>query len=146
MNVNYYFEVMSIEKPEEQGVEGTSIEAVVEEDERAEDLKPFSIRKGHMNYWKEVVDKNPYGIGNFYIHRAARWANLMEEKMAEGDLLEAVAKKTFLECDPDHKDAISGYGFNFIADILSEVWEHNKEFDRWRHSFTEWPQGIKEQG
>jgi hypothetical protein len=80
--------------------------------------------------WKDWVDNNydPYGKG--VIDYAERWANLMEERMAEGKTLEDVAKKASHEANTE---GITGFMYGAAVAVLYTSWEYGDELRRWHN-------------
>ena len=80
--------------------------------------------------WKEGLAKNvdPYGAA-IYVYAEA-WANLMEELMADGQTVEACAKKA---SDDANTDGITGFMYGAAVSVLAHCWEHGEELRRWHN-------------
>ena len=59
---------------------------------------------------------------------AAKWANLMETAMKNGQKLEDVAKPLSTEADKEFQ--LSGATFNAADKILKAVWKHGEELSK----------------
>jgi hypothetical protein len=82
-------------------------------------------------------NQDPYGSG---IYRyAERWADMMEERMAQGAQLADIAKATSHEADDE---GITGFMYGAAVSTLSHVWEHGEELRRWHNLDTQ----IKDEG
>lgn len=84
--------------------------------------------------WAKCVAANddPYGSG--VIRFAAKWANLMEQRLG-GDLKVAdVAKVTSHEADDE---GITGFMYGCAVSILSKAWAHGDELRRWHNLDTQ---------
>lgn len=84
--------------------------------------------------WKLSVEKNQDGYGSGVIRFAARWANLMEAKMAKGAKLKDIADKCSHEADVE---GITGFMYGAAVSTLSQVWEHGEELRRWHNKSTQ---------
>lgn len=98
----------------------------------AEGIKSFSLKD--PDGWKQQVEKNQDGYGSGVIRFAARWANLMEQKMAKGAKLKDIAEKTSHEAD---SEGITGFMYGCAVSILSQVWEHGEELRCWHNLDTQ---------
>ena len=86
--------------------------------------------------WKaKQVDENgnpePYGLECFNF--AERWANVMEEKMSNGEKLEDIAKQTSF----DVADGITGFMYGMAVSILSQCWKHGEQLRQWHNLATQ---------
>ena len=85
--------------------------------------------------WDKGLENNkdhPYG---FAVYRyAARWAALMEEKMARGKTLAEIAKATSYEAN---NEGISGFMYGAAVSTLAGVWKHGEELRRWHNLATQ---------
>lgn len=89
------------------------------------------MKIANQEVWAEYVEKNKDGYGKGIIDYAERWANLMEEKMAEGAKLEDIAEATGHTADTD---GITGYMYNAAIITLAGVWEYGDQLRRWHNS------------
>ncbi len=105
---------------------------------KAEGIKPFSLsdEAGWQKAVKEAAMEEAIGDGcrASMLRHAARWANLMERKMADGAKLEDIAKKTSHEAD---LEGITGFQYGCAMSILSQVWEHGEQLRRWHNSSSQ---------
>lgn len=97
-----------------------------------EGILPFSM--GNQDVWDKIVADNDTDLGRGIVYFAARWANLMEAKMAEGAKLEDIADEAGREADVY---GMSGYTYGLAVAVLSEVWEHGDQFRRWHNLSTQ---------
>lgn len=70
----------------------------------------------------EVNSTDPYGKG--IITYLEKWADLMEEKLAEGHKLVDIAQETSHKAN---EEGITGFMYGAATNILSQVWEHGEE-------------------
>src|SRR3990167_10077697 len=91
-------------------------------------------REGKEQEWQLGVSNNsdPYGRGVY--RYAEQWANLMEQKLAEGRELENIADVTSHEADTE---GITGFIYGCAVGILSLVWEHGEALRRWHNLKTQ---------
>ena len=97
----------------------------------------MKIRPGMEGDWQKGLANNQDFYGRGVYDFAKRWANLMEQDIAEnGDALCAItlnAEKRSREADTD---GITGFMYGCAVEILTKVWEwgeilrkwHNKEY------------------
>ena len=91
--------------------------------------------------WKaKQVDENgnpePYSLECFNF--AERWANVMEEKMSNGEKLEDIAKQTSF----DVAEGITGFMYGMAVSILSQCWKHGEQLRQWHNLATQ----IRDEG
>lgn len=74
--------------------------------------------------WAESVRVNddPYGSG--VIRFTERWADLMEQKLAEGKTVAEIYEATSHEADTE---GITGFMYGVAVSMLSQLWEHGAE-------------------
>ena len=77
--------------------------------------------------WK-ANNTDPYGLAIF--RYAERWANMMEEKIANGEKIDDVAKELSFKADTE---GITGFMYGCAVSILSECWEYGEELRRWHN-------------
>ena len=87
-----------------------------------------------QNVWQDWIDNNKDFYGKGVIDYAERWANMIEEKMAEGISLEDVAKDTSHEANTD---GITGYMYGVAMQVLATSWEHGDQLRRWHNLDTQ---------
>lgn len=99
---------------------------------QAEGIKPFSLKD--PDGWKLMMKKNQDGYGSCVMRYAARWANLMEQELAKGAELKAIAKATSCVADTE---GITGFMYGCAVSILARVWEHGEELRQWHNLSTQ---------
>lgn len=80
--------------------------------------------------WDDWKGNNTDPYGNAIFQFAERWANMMEERMSEGEKLEDVA--TECSCVAD-TEGITGYMYGAAVAILAQCWVHGETL-RWWHN------------
>ena len=80
--------------------------------------------------WQKTVEVNDDPYGKAGVDYARRWAELMEERMAEGSALKDIAKDTSHEADTN---GITGFMYGCAVSILSKVWEYGEELRQWHN-------------
>lgn len=93
-----------------------------------EGILPFSIK--NQDAWDKIVAENDTDLSRGIVYFAARWANLIEAKMAEGAKLEDIADEASREADVY---GMSGYAYGLAVAVLSDMWEHGDQFRRWHN-------------
>lgn len=79
-------------------------------------------KEQEYNHFVEMNSKDFYSKGVIdFMHR---WANLMEQKLAEGARLEDISETTSYTADTD---GITGFMFHAAAGALYEYWEYGDE-------------------
>lgn len=99
--------------------------------------EPFTLLDAEG--WRKTVEINDDPYGSCAVMYAARWANMMEARMAEGATLEDIAKATSHEADTE---GITGFMYGCAVSILSQVWIHGEQLRRWHNLDTQ----IKDEG
>lgn len=85
--------------------------------------------------WQKAVEANSDGFyGEAVIKYAERWADMMEERMGEGDRLEDIAESTSDKADTE---GITGFQYGCAVGILAQVWEHGESLRRWHNLDTQ---------
>lgn len=89
--------------------------------------------------WEKCIANNPDAYGSAVNTFAARWAHLMEAKMADGAKLEDIAKETSREADTS---GITGFMYGCAVSTLVGVWKHGETLRQWHNLDTQ----IKDEG
>ena len=89
--------------------------------------------------WAERVKINDDPYGAAAIRYAARWANIMEKRMAEGATLADCAEKASHDADIE---GITGFMYGAAAAELAVAWKHGEELRRWHNLKTQ----IRDEG
>lgn len=98
-----------------------------------EALKPFDVTDAEG--WQTCVRNNSEDAYSFaVVQYAATWANLMEQRMAEGATLSDIAKRTSHEADTD---GITGFMYGAAVSILANCWRHGEQLRRWHNIDTQ---------
>ena len=109
--------------------------------EEARRIAEESVKEGILGFdcideakWNESVETNndPYGSG--VTRYAARWANYMDARIANGEQLSDIADDASREAD---KEGITGFMYGCAVSILSQVWKHGEELRRWHNKKTQ---------
>jgi hypothetical protein len=77
--------------------------------------------------WLKTRAANTDSYGKCALDFAEQWADLMEERMAEGAVLKDIYDATSHEVDHRPGFGITGFMFGAAVSILSQVWEHGDE-------------------
>mgnify|MGYP001564963634 FL=1 len=102
-----------------------------------ESVLPFDVVDAVA--WAERVRINDDPYGAAIIQYAARWANLMERRMAAGSTIADCAEQTSHEANTD---GITGFMYGAAVAELSPAWKHGEELRRWHNLKTQ----IKNEG
>lgn len=84
--------------------------------------------------WSECVANNADPYGAAMVRYAEAWANLMEERMADGTSLEQIAKQASHDADVEN---ITGFMYGCAVSVLANVWEHGETLRRWHNLDTQ---------
>lgn len=110
----------------------------------AEGIKPFGLIDAEA--WDKTVKANSDAYGACAVRYAARWAWLMEQRLAAGATVADIADETSHEAD---REGITGFMYGCAVSILSKVWTHGEILRRWHNLKTQiGNEGVKanEQG
>jgi hypothetical protein len=77
--------------------------------------------------WK-ANNTDPYGLAIF--RYAERWANMMEERIANGEKIENIAETLSFKAN---EEGITGFMYGCAVKILSECWEYGEELRKWHN-------------
>lgn len=80
--------------------------------------------------WHKCIANNRDAYGGAAVRYAARWAHLMEQRIAAGEALADIAKQTSHDAD---KERITGFMYGAAVQILAHVWAHGEELRRWHN-------------
>ena len=81
-----------------------------------------------------VIRQHGFAYGLRCFSYAEDWADLMEDAMSQGRLLEDVAEELSHEADTD---GITGFMYGASVSILSFCWEHGEQLRRWHNLDTQ---------
>lgn len=101
----------------------------------AEGVLPFQLKEGEQEWWakyQETNSRDPYSACT--LRYAARWANLMEQKLQQGATLKDIAESASHEAD---LEGITGFMYGCSVGCLSKVWVHGEELRRWHNLKTQ---------
>ena len=86
--------------------------------------------------WKQANEANPpsKSYGHRVITYAEDWANLMEERIAQGETVEQCAKETSRQADTD---GITGFMYGAAVLTLAQVWAPGEALRRWHNIDTQ---------
>lgn len=83
--------------------------------------------------WNEYKEANQDPYGGCVIRFAEAWADAIEEAMAKGETLEAVAERLCREVDRRPGFGITGAMYGMAIVVLSQCWEHGEALRRWHN-------------
>lgn len=84
--------------------------------------------------YKEWHDANPDRYGGAVLTYAERWAEMMEEAVADGSTLESVAYELSHRAD---EEGITGFMYGAAVSFLADVWIHGEELRKWHNLKTQ---------
>ena len=88
--------------------------------------------------WSAAVQANmDGGYGEAVIRFAAKWANLMEARIATGADVATAAKETEREADSSDLGGITGFQYGIAISLLSSCWIHGEALRRWHNLATQ---------
>ena len=77
--------------------------------------------------WK-ANNTDPYSLAVF--RYAERWADMMEERITNGEKIEDIAKELSFKADTE---GITGFMYGCAVGILSKCWEYGEELRKWHN-------------
>ena len=93
----------------------------------------MKIKKGQEENWEKFVKINR---GDFYslgvVDFAKSWAELMEEKIAQGKLIKDIADGCADKAD-ESIGGITGFMYGCAVSALAEMWEYGEELRKWHN-------------
>lgn len=84
--------------------------------------------------WDKTVEVNSDPYGKAGVDFARRWAEMMEEKINNGEQLKDIARQASHEADTE---GITGFMYGCAVSVLSQVWIHGEELRRWHNKDTQ---------
>lgn len=91
----------------------------------------MTIKKGKEEDYMVCVEtnsKNEYSRA--VINFLESWADLMEERILNGEKICDMAEQTSNDADTE---GITGFMYGCAVNILAQVWEHGEELRRWHN-------------
>ena len=80
--------------------------------------------------WKKSQENNTDPYGAAVIRYAERWADMMEQRLADGEKLADIADETSHAADTE---GITGFMYGAAVSVLAGVWEHGEKLRRWHN-------------
>ncbi len=77
--------------------------------------------------WK-ANNTDPYGSTVF--RYAERWADMMEERIVNGERIEDIAEKLSFKANDE---CITGFMYGCAVSILSQCWEYGEQLRKWHN-------------
>ena len=88
------------------------------------------IAEGKEKEYQDWKDNNKDGYGGGIFRFAEAWANMMEEKIHNGEKVKDIADQTSHDADTE---GITGYMYGAAVSILSKEWEYGEDLRRWHN-------------
>lgn len=88
----------------------------------------------NQEVWNKGRSNNQDGYGKAIYDYAERWADLIEQAIAEGKKLQDVADELSHLADTE---GITGFMYGAAVATLSHVWKHGEELRRWHNLKTQ---------
>lgn len=105
----------------------------------AEGILSFAVNPDAQTEWDKCVQVNSDPYGACTVRYAARWAHLMEVRLAGGEELPTIADTTSHEAD---REGVTGFMYGCAVSILAKVWKHGEQLRRWHNLKTQ----IRDEG
>jgi hypothetical protein len=83
-----------------------------------------------LKVYKNWKTKNTDAYGACIFRYAERWADMMEEKIKDGEKIKDIADKLSHEADTE---GITGYMYGASVSILAQCWEYGEELRKWHN-------------
>lgn len=80
--------------------------------------------------WQSLIDANQDGYGAAIMRYTEQWANLMEERMADGANLDDIAEQASQDADTE---GITGFMYGCAVRQLAQCWEHGEALRLWNN-------------
>jgi len=90
----------------------------------------MKIKDGLEQEYAKHKNINQDTYGGRVVSYGEDWANLMEDRIANGEQLEDIADETSHEADTDD---ITGFMYSCAASSLAYYWEHGEQLRRWHN-------------
>lgn len=91
----------------------------------------MTIKKGKEEDYKVCVETNSKDeYSRAVINFLESWADLMEERILNGEKICDMAEQTSKDADTE---GITGFMYGCAVSILAQVWEHGEELRRWHN-------------
>ena len=84
----------------------------------------------NIQTYEEWKTNNTDAYGSAIFRYAERWANLMEERIANGEKIEDIAKELSHKADTE---GITGFMYGCAVNILSQCWEYGEQLRKWHN-------------
>jgi hypothetical protein len=82
--------------------------------------------------WKQINSQDPYSLG--VVRYAEAWAELMEQRFANGERPEDFVQATSREADTE---GITGFMYGCAISALANFWVHGDPLRRWHNLKTQ---------
>lgn len=90
----------------------------------------MKILEGKEQEYQDWKNNNQDGYGRGIFRYVEAWANMMEEKINNGEHIRDIADKTSFEADTE---GITGFMYGAAVNILSQEWEYGEELRKWHN-------------
>ena len=80
--------------------------------------------------YEEWKKNNTDAYGSVIFRYAERWADMMEERIANGEKIEDIAKELSHKADTE---GITGFMYGCAVNILSQCWEYGEQLRKWHN-------------
>lgn len=92
----------------------------------------MKIKSDKEKDFAECVEVNSHDeYSKATLDYAIHWAELMEERIAEGEKISDIAEKTSQEADTE---GITGFMYGCAVNMLRQFWEYGNELNQWHNS------------
>ena len=88
------------------------------------------IKKNKEKEFEICVEINSDCYSKFVIDYMIRWANMMEERISNGEKIDSIAEETSRKADTDR---ITGFMYGCAVNLLSQFWEYGEELRNWHN-------------
>ena len=94
----------------------------------------MKIKQGLESEYAQYKANNDDPYSKAAVDYAEQWASLMESAIAEGKVIEDVAKQLSHDADTD---GITGFMYGCAVEGLAHFWEHGEQLRRWHNLDTQ---------
>lgn len=94
----------------------------------------MTLKKGTEKEYADYKSKNADPYGGEVVRYGEAWADLMEQRMAQGQKIAEMAKDTSHEADTS---GITGFMYGCTVQALAHFWEHGEALRLWHNLDTQ---------
>ena len=92
----------------------------------------MKIKRNMEKEFEKCIEVNShYSYSKFVIDYMIRWADMMEERISNGEKINNIAKETSHRADTE---GITGFMYGCAVNLLSQFWKYGDQLKIWHNS------------